>query len=173
MDGNMNNGYTQQTNQGDPQVNISKGTNYGGQQMNQGYGQQMNQGFGQNMNQGYGQPIHQNFGGPVGYTESTQSKAPEYTLWLVVGIILTVLGCCCCCGGGVTVPVVGILLIIFSSLGNSAYKEGRMVDYQKWFKWCKITIIVGTVLIVLNIIIGIIGGFTGMFTEIMDEFMYY
>lgn len=162
MDNNMNNGYTQQNIQGDPQVNVNKASNYGGSNMNNGYGQQMNQGYGP---QGYGPQMSN--------SQTTQSKAPEYTLWLVIGIILTVIGCCCCCGGGITVPVVGILLIIFACLGNNAYKEGRMLDYQKWFKRCKITIIVGVILIILNVIIGIVGGFATVFTDLIDELMYY
>lgn len=165
MDGNMNNGYENNGYQQNADYQ-----NQGYNQQNAGY-DQTNGGYQNNgyQNQGYNQ---QNAGYQnTGYQSNVpMGNAPEYTLWLIIGVALTVLGCCCCCGGGFTVPIGGIVLICFACAGNSAYKRGDMLGYNKWFKAAKITIIV---VVVLNILYSIIGFATGLFATIMDQAGFY
>lgn len=95
-------------------------------------------------------------------TNNQVQNAPEYTLWLTISIALIVAGCCCCCGGGITVPITGIIMLIFTILGNKAFKVRDATNYRKYFKYAKITLIAGAVLICINIIISVISGIGSM-----------
>ena len=88
-------------------------------------------------------------------------NAPEFTLWLVLGIVQICLICCC----NLLTCVCGILTVIFISNANNFYKLGQMVEYQAKVKSAKIANLVGWGLIVVSIIFNI---FAGVFDQLQS-----
>ena len=88
-------------------------------------------------------------------------NAPDYILWLVLGIIQICLICCC----NFLTCICGIFTVIFIVQSNNSFKINNYVLYQEKLKLAKILNIVGWVLIIVNIIINI---FAGMFTTILE-----
>lgn len=92
---------------------------------------------------------------------NTGMNAPDYMLWLILGIIQIVTLCCCNC----VAPIFGIITVIMVVGANNKYKTGDAFGYQKSMKTAKIINIVGWVLMFAGTIISFV---TGMFSSIMD-----
>jgi hypothetical protein len=108
------------------------------------YGQQ-NGGFGQGgfgpQNGGFNQP-------PMGV------NSPNYTLYLVLSIIL-ILGICCC---NIISLILGIIAIVTLMQANDFFKMGNMMMYEDKIRTTKILILVGYGLIVAGIVLNIAVG---------------
>lgn len=174
------------------QANLSKDTsnqqtydnNYGqtGQHQENPFeqnGQQTNP-FGQNGQQEnqYGQTdqgFNQQFGGPNGMANMGSmaamtggfigASAPDYMLWLILGIVQICTLCCCNC----TAPITGIITVILVVIGNTSYKQGNLMDYQSKMKIAKIVCGVGFGLMIIGWIISL---FSGMFELIFSSLNY-
>lgn len=94
---------------------------------------------------------------------NTTGSAPDYMVWLILGIVQIMLICCC----NLLSLVTGILTVVFAVSANNQYKVGNMIDYQSKMKTAKIINIVGWLLMVVNFIIGFFGG---LFELILGEF---
>lgn len=136
----------------------------GGQQTTPfGQGQQYGQ-TGQGFNQQYGQPngvdnIAAMAGGFIG------TSAPDYMLWLILGIVQICTLCCCNC----TAPITGIITVILVVMGNTSYKQGNLADYQSKMKIAKIVCGVGFGLMLIGWIISL---FTGVFDFMISSINY-
>lgn len=93
---------------------------------------------------------------------SNNGNAPEYTLWLVLGIIQIV--CICCCNPFTT--ICGIITVVFVYAANNAYKINNTELYQSKIKSAKIVSIIGLALFVGGIILNIV---LGMCTTLMNN----
>lgn len=113
--------------------------------MNMSNGMGMGMGMGMNMNQ---QP-------------TTTGNAPDYMLWLILGIVQICSLCCCNC----FTFIAGILTVIFVCGANNMYKIGDMMTYASKMKTAKIINIIGWALIIVSIVINIV---TGIFNSIMS-----
>lgn len=121
-----------------------------------------------NMNQGMG-PLQGGYGGMnMGMSMQGQPMnnmdAPQYTLWLVLGIVQALSLCCCnifCFG-------TGLATILIAVKANNAFKIGNIPQYQKDINTAKIVNLVGWGLLILGIIGQI---FTGMFSAMAEIFM--
>lgn len=100
--------------------------------------------MGMNTNQGY-----------------TLQNAPDFMLWLILGLIQTI---SCCCGGCIAL-ITGIITIVFACMANDCYKSNNMAVYQSKMQVAKIVNIIGWILSVLCIIASI---FTGVFNKVME-----
>lgn len=91
-----------------------------------------------------------------GYSpQRPQGNTPEFTLWLVLGI-LQILLCCCNC----TSLITGILSIVFAAMADNSYKKGDFASYESHIKVAKIVNLIGWGLVVLlPIITAICGNF--------------
>ena len=140
------------------QANLNKNANPQGQPFVQGQPQsfeQQGQGtfgqpnytgnaqFNQPQNNGY---YNQGYGAPNG---PVIGSAPEYTLYLIIGILYTI----CCCN-----ILIGIPGIIFTCLMNSAFKMGNAQEYAQNKKIAKVIYIVGIILWIVSIIFGFLSG---------------
>lgn len=171
------------------QANLSKDTsnqqtydnNYGqtGQYQGTPFGQngQQTNPFGQQENQ-YGQTgsgFNQQFGGPNSMANMGNmaamtggfigASAPDYMLWLILGIVQICTLCCCNC----TAPITGIITVILVVMGNTSYKQGNLMDYQSKMKIAKIVCGVGFGLMIIGWIISL---FSGMFELIFSSLNY-
>lgn len=145
----MNDGWNNQGNQGNQynqQVNLNKDN--GQNPYNNGFNQnQFNGGFnGQNPynNNGFNQ-----FGGPNPYQPvGNQGSHPDFVMYLVLSILQTF-----CC-----FAITGVISIVFTVMGNSAYQQGNIAEAESKFRTVKTTLIVG---LVIGIIISCCaGGYT-------------
>lgn len=130
------------------------GGSYGNVNMNQGMGP-LQGGYG-GMNMGMGMGMQ---GQPM-----NNMDAPQYTLWLVLGIVQALSLCCCnifCFG-------TGLATILIAVKANNAFKMGNIPQYQKDINTAKIINLVGWGLLILGIIGQI---FTGMFSAMAEIFM--
>lgn len=120
------------------------------------YEQQTNPQYGQN-GQGFDQ-YSQPQGAPMGYTGVgmggmgvTSMNAPDYTLWLILGIIQTCLICCCNCLSFIT----GVVTIVLVIMANNSYKVGNGPDYVNKMKIAKIVCSVGWGLMIVGWVISL------------------
>lgn len=90
-------------------------------------------------------------------------SAPDYMLWLVLGIVQICTLCCCNC----FTFIFGILTVIFACIANTAFKNGNMVEYHSKIKLAKILNIVGWVLLIGGTILNFV---MGVFEAAMDMF---
>ena len=90
-----------------------------------------------------------------------QGSAPDYTLWLILGIVQICLICCC----NIFTCVCGIITVVSICQANNYFKTGNLPMYQGKLKTAKTANIIGWALIVLSLIINIV---TGMFSSVMD-----
>ena len=129
-------------------------------------GQQENQ-YGQT-----GQGFNQQFGGPNNMANMGSmaamaggfigASAPDYMLWLILGIVQICTLCCCNC----TAPITGIITVILVVMGNTSYKQGNLMDYQSKMKIAKIVCGVGFGLMIIGWIISL---FSGMFEFMLSS----
>jgi hypothetical protein len=125
-----------------------------------------NQSYGQpNQNQGFGQGGMYQTPGNTNFTQPTGVNAPNYTLYLILSIIL-IAGICCC---NVVSLVLGIISIVYLTQANSFFKMGNMAMYEAKIKVSKILIIVGYALIVLGIILNIVSGAFSTIVSILNS----
>lgn len=110
-----NNGY-KTTHQYRGPYNTNQGMN-----MNQEQSQQ-NNGYGMNMN-----------------NNRLSQNAPNYMLWLILGILQICTLCCCNFSG----PIFGVITVVLSIISNNAFKGRDMIEYQSKIKAAKIVCIVG------------------------------
>ena len=87
-------------------------------------------------------------------TQPTGMNAPDYMLWLILGVIQIILICCC----NLFSFIMGILTVVFVIAANNQYKMGNMLGYQSKIKVAKIINIVGWVLMIVNFVVAIVGG---------------
>lgn len=76
-------------------------------------------------------------------------NAPNYILWLILGIIQICSVCCC----GIPTMVCGIVTVIFAVTANQQFQQGNAVLYIKKMRAAKIWNIIGWVLLVLSFIL--------------------
>lgn len=107
--------------------------------------------FGQQYNQQYSQQPNLNSG----------MNAPDYMLWLILGIIQIITLCCCNC----VAPIFGIITVVTVIGANNKYKAGDIVGYQSSIKTAKIVNIVGWVIMFAGSIIGVA---SGMLSSILE-----
>lgn len=67
---------------------------------------------------------------------TTPQKTPNFVLFLTLSIVQLV-----CCS-----PITGVIALVFTCVGDSAYKAGNNEDSESKMKVAKISIIVGFVL---------------------------
>lgn len=89
-------------------------------------------------------------------------NAPDYMLWLILGIAQLVTMCCCNCTG----LIFGGLTVFFAVKANNKYKVGDAYGHQHDIKIAKILNIVGWVLMFGGTIINFV---TGTFTTVMES----
>ena len=102
-----------------------------------------------------------------GYTMNG-GNAPEYTLWLILGIIQMISLCCCNC----VAFVFGLITVIMITGGNNAFKNGDMATYQSKLKTAKIVNIIGWVVMFGGVILSLVTGAFGMIGEMMSSMTY-
>lgn len=102
----------------------------------------MNNGFNQQMNQG---------------------NAPDYMLWLILGIVQICLLCCC----NIFTCICGIITVVMVVQANNYFKCGNYPMYQGKIRSAKIANIIGWALIILSLVINI---FSGVFSAIAEAF---
>lgn len=107
------------------------------------------------------------------YQQNTQSyntvpaqNSPDFTLWLVLGIIQICMICCCNCLSLIT----GTITVVLVILANNSYKAGNLADHDSKIKIAKIVNLVGWGLFVVNIIINLVGG---VFSSVMSAIGAY
>ena len=81
-------------------------------------------------------------------------NAPDYMLWLILGIIQICSLCCCNCAG----LIFGILTTVFVITANKAFKMGDNITYQSKMKTAKIINLIGWGLMVVGWVIEIVSG---------------
>lgn len=121
-------------------------------QYNSQYGQNDNQ-YGQN-----GQDFNQNTGLNQGFTGL---NAPDYMLWLILGIVQVFTLCCCNC----TAPITGAITIVLVIMANNSFKSGNAMDYSSKMNIAKIVCCIGYGLMIVGIIISF---FSGIVSSILD-----
>lgn len=152
---NMNNQYGQTGQSFDNANATGQNSQYG--QANQNFNGQnfgSNQTFGGPNLSGQGFGNNQNFVG---------MNAPDYMLWLILGIIQILALCCCNCVG----PITGIITVIMVVSANNLYKSGDAVNYSSKMNIAKIVCCIGFGLMLVGWIIGII---SGIFESIVQLF---
>lgn len=102
--------------------------------------------------------MNNNFNQPVG-----QGNAPDYMLWLILGIVQICLICCC----NIFSCVCGVITVIMAVQANNYFKYGDYNMYQARIKSAKIVNIIGWALIVVSIVLNIV---TGVFSAITSSF---
>lgn len=125
-----------------------------------------------NMNNGYYEsPVNNQYVNQQMYNQqmgnpmmSTGTNAPDYMLWLVLGIVQIVLICCC----NLLACIAGVLTVIFVIAANNSYKMGNMIDYQSKMKTGRIINIVGWVLMIANLVIAFFAGVFELITGIFS-----
>lgn len=124
-------------------------------------------------------PYDSSYSGNAQYAAPQQPNAPysgrqpngNYTLYLVLAIVSTLL-CGCTCFS--LIP--GVLSIIFASQINSNNKAGNYEEADKAAKRALICIIVTVALGILTIIFGFIASSAGLltnFTDGLESYRYY
>ena len=111
--------------------------------------------------------MNQNNMGTPNYTNNG-GNAPDYMLWLILGIVQICSLCCCNCVG----CVFGIITTVFVYTANNCFKNGDMMNYQSKMKTAKIINIIGWCIICFGIIMGIIGSITGAFSQFTSNLNY-
>lgn len=91
-----------------------------------------------------------------------QGSAPDYMLWLILGIVQICLICCC----NIFSCVCGIITVIMAVQANNYFKYGNYTMYQARIKSAKIANIIGWALIVVSIVLNIV---TGVFSTIANS----
>ena len=118
-----------------------------------------------NMNNGMNMGNNMNMGG--GYTMNG-GNAPEYTLWLILGIV-QMLGLCCC---NCIAFGFGLGTVITISNANNAFKNGDMMTYQSKVKTAKIINLIGWAIMFGGVIISFVTGAFGMVSEMFSSMSY-
>lgn len=95
-------------------------------------------------------------------------NAPEYMLWLILGIV-QMLGLCCC---NCVAFGFGLATVLLISNANNAFKNGDMMTYQSKVKTAKIVNIIGWVIMFSGVIISLVTGAFDMVSEMMSTMMY-
>ena len=98
---------------------------------------------------------------------NTSTNAPNYKLWLILGIIQTCLFCCCC---SVITCIFGIATIILAVTANNYFKQGNMVLYRARMKAAMIVNIIGWVVTFLGFIIGLATGLIESFATALSNY---
>lgn len=172
MDGNFNqqnNGLGEQdlNNLGStPNYNNNTGYSNGAYNPNQGMNMNYNNTNAGNNNGGYNpnQGTNMNYSGGINMSNSI--KAPDFMLWLLLGIAQICTLCCCNC----FTFIFGILTVIFACMANTAFKNNNIAGYQSNIKTAKICNIIGWACIVLSIVLNIV---TGLFSTVSDSLSSY
>lgn len=111
--------------------------------------------------QPYGQPNYGGYNNNGFNPPPVIANAPEFVMYLVIGIVYTI----CCCN-----VLIGIPGIIFTVLMNTAYKAGDTNGYLSNRKISKWIYIIGIILWVVGVILSFIFGIAGSF---IDFVRYY
>lgn len=99
---------------------------------------------------------------------NTNPNAPNYILWLVLGIVQTC-SFCCCCTGFVTF-IFGIITIILAVVANNYFKQGNMILYRARMKAAMIVNIVGWVVMLIGFFIGLATGLLERFATALSNY---
>lgn len=146
-----------QQNNGYGNYNANQGMNQETQQQNNGY--DANQTMGQMAQQYEGYGFQGGMNTNNNNNTSSGQSAPDYILWLILGIVLTCTVCCCFnCAG----PVFGIITIVLALMANSAFKIGNMVEYQSKIKSAKIVCIIGLIWLAVSTILIVLMPYLGI-----------
>lgn len=95
-----------------------------------------------------------NNGMNMGGMNQTPMNAPDYMLWLILGIIQICLVCCC----SFPTAICGIITVIAICSANTWYKSGNIGMYQAKLKTAKLANIIGWALMIIIFVVNIVGG---------------
>lgn len=95
------------------------------------------------------------------FNQQPNGNAPDYMLWLVLGIVQILTLCCCNC----FTFIFGIITVIFACTANTAFKQGNLNSYAEKIRLAKIMNIIGWALIAVSVILNLV---TGVFSSILS-----
>lgn len=95
--------------------------------------------------------------------QMNRGNAPDYILWLILGIIQICLLCCC----NLFTCMCGVITVIIAVQANKYFKCGNYAMYQGKIRSAKTVNIIGWVLMIVSLAINI---FSGVFSAIVELF---